>query len=45
MKSEKTDTEEIKYRILKDRLRNVFFKKPKSVARILEYLIKRSKNV
>jgi len=45
MKKEKIDKEEIKYQIIKDRLRNIFFKKPKSVAKIFEYLIKRSKSV
>ncbi|WP_456478984.1 flagellar M-ring protein FliF [Nautilia sp.] len=44
MNSEKLN-EEIKYRIIKDRLRNIFFKKPKAVAKILEHLIKRSKRV
>ena len=37
--------EEIKDRIIKDRLRNIFAKKPKSIAKILSHLIKRSKSV
>jgi len=38
--------EEIKLQILKDRLRNIFFKKPDSVAKILKHLSKKSqKNV
>ncbi|MEO1924245.1 flagellar M-ring protein FliF [Caminibacter sp.] len=37
--------EEIKYQIIKDRLKNVFSKKPKAIAKILEHLIKRSKRV
>jgi len=45
LKEEKVNKEEIKYQIIKDRLRNIFFKKPKSVAKIFEHLIKRSKNV
>ncbi|ACM93374.1 flagellar basal-body M-ring protein flif [Nautilia profundicola AmH] len=45
MKNEKLDKEEIKYQIIKDRLRNIFLKKPKSVAKIFEHLIKRSKGV
>ena len=45
MENEKLDKEEIKNRIIKDRLRNIFLKKPKSIARIFEHLIKRSKRV
>jgi len=45
MKNEKLNKEEIKYQIMKDRLRSVFFKKPKSIAKIFEHLIKRSKRV
>jgi len=38
--------EEIKLQILKDRLRNIFFKKPDSVAKILKHLSKKAqKNV
>jgi hypothetical protein len=37
--------EEIKYQILKDRLRQIFKKNAKSVARILTHIIKRHKNV
>jgi len=44
MKNE-TNKEEIKSQIIKDRLRNIFLKKPKSVAKIFEHLIKRSKRV
>ncbi len=36
---------EIKNRIIKDRLRHLFSKNPKKIARVFEYLIKRSKNV
>ncbi len=42
---EKVNQEEIKSRIIKDRLRNIFAKKPKSIAKIFAHLIKRSKNV
>jgi len=45
VREEKVNKEEIKYQIIKDRLRNIFFKKPKSVAKIFEHLIKRSKRV
>ncbi|AZV46950.1 flagellar M-ring protein FliF [Nautilia sp. PV-1] len=45
MKNEKIDKDEIKYQILKDRLRNIFLKKPKSVAKIFEHLIKRANRV
>jgi len=45
VREEKLNKEEIKSRIIKDRLRNIFFKKPKSIAKIFEHLIKRSKNV
>ena len=37
--------EEIKSQIIKDRLKNIFSKKPKSIAKILIHLIKRSKVV
>ena len=37
--------EEIKSQIIKDRLRNIFSKNPKSIAKILIHLIKRSKVV
>ncbi len=36
---------EIKQKILKERLKNVFSKNPKKIARILEHIIKRQKNV
>jgi len=36
---------EIKYKIIKNRLKNIFAKNPKSVAKILTYIIKRSKSV
>jgi len=36
---------EIKQKILKDRLKNVFSKNPKKIAKILAYIIKRQKNV
>jgi hypothetical protein len=45
MKSERLKKEEIKSQIIKDRLRNIFGKKPKSIAKILTHLIKRSKSV
>jgi hypothetical protein len=45
MKNKQSQKEEIKYQIIKDRLRNIFSKKPKSIAKIFEHLIKRSKNV
>ena len=45
MKSERLKKEEIRSQIIKDRLRNIFGKKPKSIAKIFEHLIKRSKNV
>ena len=35
--------EEIKLQILKDRLRDIFFKKPESVAKILKHLSKKNK--
>jgi hypothetical protein len=38
-------TEEIKTQIIKDRLTNIFAKKPKAIAKILTHLIKRSKSV
>ena len=44
VKSEKLK-EEIKSQIIKDRLRNIFSKNPKSIAKILIHLIKRSKVV
>ena len=37
--------EEIKQQILKDRLKNIFSKNPKKIAKILGYIIKRQKNV
>ncbi|QCI28751.1 flagellar M-ring protein FliF [Caminibacter pacificus] len=37
--------EEIKSQIIKERLREIFFKKPKAVAKIFEHLIKRQKSV
>ena len=37
--------EEIKTQIIKDRLKNIFSKKPKAIAKIFQHLIKRSKNV
>jgi len=36
---------EIKYRIIKDRLTNIFAKKPKSIAKILTHIIQRQKGV
>ncbi|WP_024787900.1 MULTISPECIES: hypothetical protein [unclassified Lebetimonas] len=41
----KKNVEEIKKQIIKERLKNIFSKKPKAVAKILSYLIKRQKNV
>jgi len=38
----KTD---IKFKIIQDRLKQIFNKKPKAVAKILTHLIKRSKSV
>jgi hypothetical protein len=43
MKSEKI--EEIKTQIIKDRLKKIFNKNPKAIAKILTHLIKRAKNV
>ena len=37
-------TEEIKTEIIKDRLKNLFSKNPKKIAKVFEYLIKRHKN-
>ena len=37
--------EDIKYQILKDRLKNVLSKDPKKIAKILSFLIKRQKSV
>jgi len=37
--------EDIKYKIIKDRLRNIFGKRPKSIAKILTHIIKRQKSV
>ena len=37
-------TEEIKAEIIRDRLKNLFAKNPKKIAKVFEYLIKRSKN-
>ena len=42
MKQKITD---IKYQILKSRLKEIFTKNPKKIAKILSFLIKRSKNV
>ena len=36
---------EIKTKIIKDRLKQIFSKKPKAVAKIFEHLIKRGKSV
>ncbi|WP_459887069.1 flagellar M-ring protein FliF [Caminibacter profundus] len=36
---------EIKYKIIKDRLRNIFAKRPKSIAKILTHIIQRQKSV
>ena len=36
---------QIKEQILKDRLKIVFSKNPKKIAKILEYILKRKKNV
>jgi len=41
----KQNITDIKYQILKNRLKEVFSKNPKSIAKILSFLIKRSKNV
>ena len=38
-------TTDIKYEILKNRLKEVLSKNPKKVAKILSFLIKRQKNV
>ena len=38
-------TEDIKREILKDRLKKIFSKRPKSVAKILTHIIKRQKSV
>ena len=35
----------LKEEIIKGRLRNIFSKNPQKIARILEYIIKRQKNV
>jgi hypothetical protein len=43
MKSEKI--EEIKTQIIKDRLKKIFNKNLKAIAKILTHLIKRAKNV
>ena len=43
MKNEKVN--EIKYQILKNRLKEVLSKNPKKVSKILSFLIKRQKNV
>jgi hypothetical protein len=45
MENKQSQREEIKYQIIKDRLRNIFSKKPKGIAKIFEHLIKRSKSV
>jgi len=37
--------EEIKFKIIQDRLKQIFNKKPKAVAKILTHLIKRAKSV
>jgi hypothetical protein len=37
--------EEIKTQIIKDRLKKIFSKNPKAIAKILAHLIKRQKNV
>jgi hypothetical protein len=37
--------EEIKYEIIKDRLKHIISKRPKSVAKILTHIIKRQKSV
>jgi len=37
--------EDIKYQIIKDRLRHILIKKPKAVAKIFEHMIKRQKRV
>ena len=41
----KQSSYEIKNQIIKDRLKNLFSKNPKKIAKIFEYLIKRQKNV
>ncbi|WP_457561069.1 flagellar M-ring protein FliF [Caminibacter sp.] len=43
MKNEKL--EDIKYQIIKDRLRHIFKERAKSVAKILTHIIKRQKSV
>ena len=45
MENKQSQKEEIKFQIIKDRLRNLFNKNPKNIARILTHLIKRSKIV
>jgi len=43
VKNEKIN--EIKYQIIKERLKSIFVKNPKSIGKILTYLLKRQKNV
>jgi len=44
MENEKL-TKEIKYKIIKNRLKNIFAKRPKSIAKILTHIIQRQKGV
>jgi flagellar biosynthesis/type III secretory pathway M-ring protein FliF/YscJ len=37
--------EEIKYEIIKNRLKNIFSQKPKAIAKILSHILKRQKSV
>jgi hypothetical protein len=39
------NVEEIKIQIIKDRLKKIFKKNPKAIAKIFTHLIKRQKNV
>jgi len=41
----KQNITDIKYQILKNRLKEIFSKNPKKIAKILSFLTKRSKNV
>jgi hypothetical protein len=41
----KEEIDNYKYEIIKNRLKHIFEKRPKSVAKILVHIIKRQKNV
>ena len=43
MQTKQLSYEEIKTQIIKDRLKNLFSKNPKKIAKVFEYLVKRSK--